>query len=125
MSQIKNLPQVYQENFISQIPYDFKEPTIYQLLNNSEEMILSLAEGNKDKFKELASAETNNGALVDFIRHLLREYRSQRDILLKIFTTHLEAFHELGISSSAKVYYESLARVLDADLWQFFAPALL
>ncbi|MDD4995588.1 MAG: P-loop NTPase fold protein [Patescibacteria group bacterium] len=98
----------------------FKEPTIYQSLNNSEEMILSLAEGNKDKFKELASAETNKGSLVDFIRHLLREYRSQRDILLKIFTTHLEAFHELGISSSTKVYYESLARVLDADLWQFF-----
>ena len=99
----------------------FKEPAIYQSLNNSEEMILSLAEGNKDKFKELALAETNKGSLVDFVRHLLREYRSQRDILFKIFTTHLEVFHELGISASAKVYYESLARVLDADLWQFFA----
>ncbi len=99
----------------------FKEPTIYQSLTNSEEMVLSLADGNKDKFKELATAESNNTQLIDFVRHLLREYRSQRDILFKIFTTHLEAFHELGITPSTKVYFESLARVLDADLWQFFA----
>lgn len=98
----------------------FKEPTIYQSLTNSEGLILSLAEGNKDKFKELASTETNKSSLVDFVGHLLKEYRSQKDILLKIFITHLEAFKELGVSTTAKTYYESLARILDAELWQFF-----
>ncbi len=99
----------------------FKKPTLYKSLINSEEMILSLAEGNKDKFEKLTSAETDKGILVDFVCHLLNEYRSQRDILFKIFTTHLEVFHELKISSLSKVYYGSLAHVLDTDLWQFFA----
>ncbi|MDD2646817.1 MAG: P-loop NTPase fold protein [Patescibacteria group bacterium] len=98
----------------------FKEPTIYRSLNDSEGLILSLAEGNKEKFKELTSSETDHNALFGFIQNLLKDYRTQKEILLKIFITHLEAFNELKITTTSKRYYEALARVLDSDLWQFF-----
>ncbi|MBU4348646.1 KAP family NTPase [Patescibacteria group bacterium] len=99
----------------------FKEPTISGKLTNSVDLTLALVEGDKEKAKEIIEKEQDNTAVVDFVELLLRKYRSQKDLQKNIFSTHLEIFSELKVITQKKLYYETLARTLDTDLWQFFA----
>lgn len=99
----------------------FKEPTISKNLSNSEGLTIALVEHDKEKAKEIIQKETDKKAVVDFVELLLRKYRTQKDLQKNIFSTHLEVFYELKITTQKKLYYETLARTLDADLWQFFA----
>jgi len=99
----------------------FKEPTISKNLINSEGLTIALVEGDKEKATEIVRKEKDKNAVVDFVKLLLRKYRNQKELLLNIFTIHIEVFNRLKISTSKKVYYETLARVLDTDLWQYFA----
>lgn len=98
----------------------FKEPAISGQLTDSGGLTIALVESNKEKAKEVIQKEKNKPAVVDFVQLLLQKYRSQKDLLRNIFTTHLEVFDELKITTQKKLYYETLARTLDTDLWQFF-----
>lgn len=97
----------------------FKEPTVLKSLSNSEGLVITLVEGNNEKAKEIIQDEKDQQAIVDLIELLFQKYRSQRELLKNIFVTHLEVFSELKIVVLRKSYYETLAKALDADLWQF------
>ncbi|MFA6320203.1 MAG: P-loop NTPase fold protein, partial [archaeon] len=99
----------------------FKEPTISRKLTDSVGLTRALVEGDKERTKEIVRKEKDNKAVVDFVELLLQKYRSQKDLQKSIFATHLEVFDELKITTQKKLYYETLARTLDTDLWQFFA----
>ncbi|MBI2628192.1 MAG: hypothetical protein HYW71_02015, partial [Candidatus Niyogibacteria bacterium] len=98
----------------------FKEPAISRQLTDSVGLTIALVESNKERAKEVIQKEENKPAVVDFVQLLLQKYRSQKDLLRNIFTTHLEVFDELKITTQKKLYFETLARTLDTDLWQFF-----
>lgn len=98
----------------------FKEPVILGKLTNSLGLTLALVEGDNEKTREIIQKEEDKKAVVDFVELLLQKYRNQKDLLKNIFTTHLEVFDELKITTQKKLYYEALARTLDTELWQFF-----
>jgi len=99
----------------------FKEPAISKNLSHSEGLTIALVEADNEKAKEIVEKERDKSSVVSFVELLLRKYRNQKDLLKNIFITHLEVFNELKITTSKKAYYETLARVLDTDLWQYFA----
>lgn len=98
----------------------FKEPSISKDLADYNGLILALVEGDNEKTKEIIQKEKNKEAVVDFVKLLLLKYQNQKDLLRNIFVTHLEVFDELKITTSEKLYYETLAQTLDPHLWQFF-----
>ena len=101
----------------------FKEPTISKNLTDSEGLTLALMEGkegSKEKAVGIIKKEKDKTAVVNFVELLLQKYRNQKDLLKNIFIVHLKVFDELKITTRKKLYYETLARVLDTDLWQFF-----
>ena len=99
----------------------FKEPAISGKLTDSNGLTLALVVGDKEKAAEIIQKEKDKKAVVDFVELLLKKYRNQKDLQKNIFSTHLEVFDDLKITTQKKLYYETLARTLDTDLWQFFA----
>ncbi len=99
----------------------FKEPSISTKLTDSVDLIRAFVDNNNEKAKEIIKKEKNREAVVEFVEHLLRKYRSQKELLKNIFVTHLEIFNELNLTTSKSVYYDTLARTLDGELWQFYA----
>lgn len=98
----------------------FKEPVTSSQLSKSNEIRQSLIEANIELATTLISSEQNKEAVAKFTCDLLSKYNQQQKLLLKIFNTHLRVFHNTGIKSTKRDYYDCVARTIDNDLWQSY-----
>lgn len=117
------------ENFMlktSRITVDDAEPFIYLKkpvvsgqLNDAEAIRLAIIEGDETSAKTHVGAETNKGALLDFIISILNKYQNQTlEIITRIFKTQLAVLCELKITG--KGYVNTVGNLLDGKVWPSF-----
>jgi hypothetical protein len=93
-----------------------KAPEIASDLSDSKGLRKALVAGNTEEFEKLASAESKKGKLARYVSRLLRNYRSQPQILLRIFKTQLQGFANLAEQDSDVDYLESCIETIE-NIW--------
>jgi hypothetical protein len=96
----------------------FKDPSQSRDLQDSEGLKTALIKGNTEIAAICVKKEANKDSAIDFMVDLILKYSDQEQVLLNVFTTHLEVLKEVGIVPQSKRYYDNLARKLDRELWR-------
>jgi hypothetical protein len=105
----------------------FKAPQIEGELSNSRDIRKALVDGNTEEFEKLASAETKKDKLERFVSRLIRNYRSQPQILARLFKTQLQGLANLGIKNNSSDYLNACLETIES-VWNSyleFSPQLV
>lgn len=94
----------------------FKSPQIEGDLTDSKGIRKALVEGNSEEFEKLVSTETKKDKLARFVSRLLKNYKSQPQILLRIFKTQLQGFGNLGEKINNVDFLESCLETIEV-IW--------